>query len=86
MWGEDKQVVCDMCRLIVEWMKKRQGVVKKAKKQVVAWEGFILWKMDVDYNAFENEWAIAHKVKLDKGIMKTSNNLHLHWYKWTFEY
>jgi len=34
--------------------------------------------MDVDYNALENEWAIAHKVKLDKGIMKTSNNLHLH--------
>jgi len=42
--------------------------------------------MDVDYNALENEWAITHKVKLDKGIMKTSNNLHLHWYKWTFEY
>jgi predicted nucleic acid-binding Zn ribbon protein len=42
MWGGDKQVVSDMCRLIVEWEKKRQGVVKKAKRQVVAWEGFIL--------------------------------------------
>jgi hypothetical protein len=33
--------------------------------------------MEVDYNALEKEWAIAHKVKLDKGNMRTSNNLQL---------
>jgi hypothetical protein len=29
--------------------------------------------MEVDYNALEKEWAIAHKVKLDKGSMRTYN-------------
>jgi hypothetical protein len=41
--------------------------------------------MEVDYNALEKEWAIAHKAKLDKGSIWNSNDLHLHWYKWTFE-